>query len=109
MNAGLMAANVGAMAYYFIDPSLTAGLSMLGATTAMSAIMGVTLTMAIGGTYIFPVLFFVSCILIEENFILVKYLLSYTCDGSSVFRILTYYYKNTNLFVNIAIISGVIC
>lgn len=49
LNAGLMTANVGAMAYYFIDPSLTAGLSMLGATTTLSAIMGVTLTMAIGG------------------------------------------------------------
>lgn len=49
LNAGLLAANVGAMAYYFIDPSLTAGLSMLGATTTLSAVMGVTLTMAIGG------------------------------------------------------------
>ncbi|KAK7073719.1 hypothetical protein SK128_014375 [Halocaridina rubra] len=49
LNASLLAANVGAMAYYFIDPSMTAGLSMLGATTTMSTIMGVTLTMAIGG------------------------------------------------------------
>lgn len=49
LNGGLMAANVGAMAYYFIDPSLAGGLSMLGSTSALSAIMGVTLTMAIGG------------------------------------------------------------
>lgn len=49
LNASLLAANVGAMAYYFIDPSLNAGLSMLGATTTLSAVMGVTLTMAIGG------------------------------------------------------------
>merc|ERR1712142_421174 len=49
LNAGLLAANVGAMGYYFYDPSLTAGLSMLGTTTTLSAVMGVTLTMAIGG------------------------------------------------------------
>ncbi|KAK8750871.1 hypothetical protein OTU49_015035 [Cherax quadricarinatus] len=49
LNAGLLAANVGAMGYYMVDPSLTVGLSMLGATTTMSALMGVTLTVAIGG------------------------------------------------------------
>jgi len=49
LNAGLLAANIGAMGYYFYDPSLTAGLSMLGTTTTLSAVMGVTLTMAIGG------------------------------------------------------------
>lgn len=49
LNSGLLAANVGAMAYYMMDSSLVGGLSMLGATTAMSAIMGVTLTVAIGG------------------------------------------------------------
>merc|ERR550519_2568886 len=37
------------MAYYLVDPSFAAGLSMLGTTTSLSAIMGVTLTMAIGG------------------------------------------------------------
>ena len=49
MNLGLLGANVAAGAYYFIDPSLNAGVSMLGATTALSTVMGVTLTMAIGG------------------------------------------------------------
>jgi NAD(P) transhydrogenase len=49
LNAGLMAGNVGAMIWYFMDPSMNVGLSMLGATTALSTIMGVTLTMAIGG------------------------------------------------------------
>merc|ERR1719402_448275 len=49
LNAGLLAANVGAMGYYFYDPSLNASLSMLGTTTTLSAVMGVTLTMAIGG------------------------------------------------------------
>ena len=44
-----MLANIGAMGYYFYDPSMAAGLSMLGATTALSTIMGVTLTAAIGG------------------------------------------------------------
>ena len=41
--------NVAAMGYYFIDPSMTAGLTCLGTTTTLSTIMGVTLTMAIGG------------------------------------------------------------
>ncbi|XP_076029477.1 NAD(P) transhydrogenase, mitochondrial-like [Oratosquilla oratoria] len=49
INSGLMAANIGAMALYFADPSLNVGLSMLGATTALSTVMGVTLTVAIGG------------------------------------------------------------
>lgn len=44
-----MLGNVGAMVYYFMDPSFTAGMSMLGTTTALSTIMGVTLTAAIGG------------------------------------------------------------
>lgn len=45
----MLAGNVGAMAYYFIDPSMTAGLGMLGTTAALSTAMGVTLTAAIGG------------------------------------------------------------
>merc|ERR1711963_833392 len=49
LNAGLMAANVGAMGYFLYDPSFTTGISMLGTTTALSSVMGVTLTMAIGG------------------------------------------------------------
>lgn len=49
LNAGLLAANVGAMGWYMMDPTLNVGLSMLGTTTALSAVMGVTLTMAIGG------------------------------------------------------------
>ncbi|KAK2721045.1 hypothetical protein QYM36_003357 [Artemia franciscana] len=49
LNAGLLLANIGAMGYYFYDPSMATGLSMLGATTALSTTMGVTLTAAIGG------------------------------------------------------------
>jgi len=49
LNTGLMAGNVAAMSYFFMDPSLMAGISCLGTTTALSTIMGVTLTMAIGG------------------------------------------------------------
>ena len=37
------------MAYYLADPAFTTGISMLGSVTALSGIMGVTLTMAIGG------------------------------------------------------------
>merc|ERR1711950_93753 len=49
LNAGLLAANVGAMGYFLMDPSMMSGLSMLGTTAGLSSIMGVTLTMAIGG------------------------------------------------------------
>ncbi|XP_021950166.1 NAD(P) transhydrogenase, mitochondrial [Folsomia candida] len=49
LNAGLLAGNVGAMGYYFMDPSFEAGLGMLGTTAGLSTIMGITLTAAIGG------------------------------------------------------------
>merc|ERR1712038_418787 len=49
LNGGLLAANVGAMGYFLMDPSFGVGISMLGTTAALSSIMGVTLTMAIGG------------------------------------------------------------
>merc|ERR1712038_929459 len=49
LNAGLLAANVGAMGYFMVDPSMSVGLGMLGTTAALSGVMGVTLTMAIGG------------------------------------------------------------
>jgi len=44
-----MAANVGAMGLFMVDPGYTTGLAMLGTTASLSAVMGVTLTMAIGG------------------------------------------------------------
>ncbi|KAG8234668.1 hypothetical protein J437_LFUL006557 [Ladona fulva] len=51
LNSSLLAGNVAAMAYYFLGPQATStvGLSMLGTTAALSSIMGVTLTAAIGG------------------------------------------------------------
>ncbi|KAH6927593.1 hypothetical protein HPB50_006129 [Hyalomma asiaticum] len=49
LNSSLLAANVAAMAYYFMDDSLTAGLGCLGTTAALSTLMGFTLTSAIGG------------------------------------------------------------
>lgn len=49
LNSGLMAGNVAAMVYYLMSSSNLAGLSCLGATSALSMIMGVTLTAAIGG------------------------------------------------------------
>merc|ERR1712045_488362 len=49
INGGLLAANVGAMGYFLITPELSVGLGMLGTTAALSSVMGVTLTMAIGG------------------------------------------------------------
>merc|ERR1712226_887321 len=49
LNGGLLAANVGAMGYFLMDPSFGMGMGMLGTTAALSSVMGVTLTMAIGG------------------------------------------------------------
>nr|XP_048707008.1 NAD(P) transhydrogenase, mitochondrial isoform X1 [Caretta caretta] len=49
LNAGLLAASIGGMIPYMIDPSYTTGLTCLGSVSALSAIMGVTLTAAIGG------------------------------------------------------------
>ena len=44
-----MATNVGAMGYFMYSNDPTIGLACLGTTTALSSIMGVTLTAAIGG------------------------------------------------------------
>lgn len=49
LNSGLLAANIAAMGYFLADPNFNVGISMLGTTSALSAVMGVTLTMAIGG------------------------------------------------------------
>lgn len=49
INAGLLAGNVGAMGAFYMAGSMSEGLGLLGATSAMSAAMGVTLTAAIGG------------------------------------------------------------
>jgi len=49
LNASLMAANVGAMGYFLYDPTFATGCAMLGTTATLSGVMGVTLTMAIGG------------------------------------------------------------
>ncbi|KAI5096484.1 NAD(P) transhydrogenase, mitochondrial, partial [Silurus meridionalis] len=49
LNASLMAASVGGIVPYMMDPSYTMGLTCLGSVSALSAIMGVTLTAAIGG------------------------------------------------------------
>merc|ERR1711931_12388 len=49
LNAGLLAANAGAMGYFLMTPELGMGMGMLGTTAALSSLMGVTLTMAIGG------------------------------------------------------------
>eukprot|EP00064_Thunnus_orientalis_P004856 superscaffoldBa00000458_g4869 len=49
LNASLMAACVGGMVPYMMDPSYTTGITCLGSVSALSAVMGVTLTAAIGG------------------------------------------------------------
>uniref|UniRef100_A0A8C1IE78 proton-translocating NAD(P)(+) transhydrogenase n=1 Tax=Cyprinus carpio TaxID=7962 RepID=A0A8C1IE78_CYPCA len=49
LNASLMAASVGGMIPYMLDPSYPTGLTCLGSVSALSAVMGLTLTAAIGG------------------------------------------------------------
>ncbi|XP_061409393.1 LOW QUALITY PROTEIN: NAD(P) transhydrogenase, mitochondrial [Lethenteron reissneri] len=49
LNATLMAASVGTLVPFMLDPSYATGLTCLGTVSALSAVMGVTLTAAIGG------------------------------------------------------------
>ncbi|KAJ8287297.1 hypothetical protein GJAV_G00049960 [Gymnothorax javanicus] len=49
LNASLMAASVGGLVPYMLDPSYTTGITCLGSVSALSAVMGLTLTAAIGG------------------------------------------------------------
>jgi len=49
INAGLMALNVGGMGLYLATDSPALNLSLLGLTAVSSSVMGVTLTVAIGG------------------------------------------------------------
>lgn len=49
LNSGLLLASIGSGGYLFYDASMMGGLGALGSTAALSAIMGVTLTSAIGG------------------------------------------------------------
>ncbi|PWA26732.1 hypothetical protein CCH79_00000814 [Gambusia affinis] len=49
LNATLMAASIGGMVPYMLDPSYTTGMTCLGSVSVLSAVMGVTLTAAIGG------------------------------------------------------------
>ncbi len=53
LNLSMMLGNVGAMGYYMYSPDSTVGLAMLGTTTALSGVMGLTLTSAIGGEVFF--------------------------------------------------------
>jgi NAD(P) transhydrogenase len=49
INGGLLAGNALAMGAFYMEPTLNGGLGLLGATSVMSTVMGVTLTAAIGG------------------------------------------------------------
>lgn len=49
LNASLLASNAGALAWYLSTVDTQTGLALLGTTTALSSLMGVTLTSAIGG------------------------------------------------------------
>jgi len=49
LNAGLALSNVAALAWYLNTTETTTGLALLGGTTVLSSLMGVTLTSAIGG------------------------------------------------------------
>lgn len=51
LNASMGLGNVGAMAAYMSSTDPTLMMGMLGATTALSSTLGVTLTAAIGGEH----------------------------------------------------------
>ena len=48
MNLAMLLGNVGAMSMFLKSGDYNTGMAMLGTTTALSSIMGITLTMAIG-------------------------------------------------------------
>ena len=52
LNFSMLLGNIGAMGWFMTNDTSAVGLSMLGVTTSLSSIMGVTLTMAIGGKII---------------------------------------------------------
>lgn len=52
LNGALLAGNVGALGTYMYSTDFGTGMSMLGTTVGLSSLMGVTLTMAIGGKII---------------------------------------------------------
>lgn len=49
LNLSMFLTNVGAMAYYMTNPGYSMDMAMLSTTAALSSVMGVTLTSAIGG------------------------------------------------------------
>ncbi|XP_067888846.1 NAD(P) transhydrogenase, mitochondrial-like [Heterodontus francisci] len=49
LNASLLAASAGSIVPYMIDPSYATGIACLGSVSALSVVMGVMLTAAIGG------------------------------------------------------------
>lgn len=49
LNGGMLAANFAALIYYMTVHDYSVNLAMLGTTAALSSVMGVTLTCAIGG------------------------------------------------------------
>lgn len=51
INSCLLSANFAALGIYMSTQNEMLGLSMLGTTSALSSLMGVTLTMAIGGKF----------------------------------------------------------
>lgn len=53
INSALLAGNGGALALYMTSDDFATGLGMLGTTAGLSSLMGVTLTMAIGGMFFF--------------------------------------------------------
>ncbi|PIO72221.1 NAD(P) transhydrogenase beta subunit [Teladorsagia circumcincta] len=54
INSGLLAGNIGALGVYMASDDFATGLGMLGTTAGLSSLMGVTLTMAIGGKASYP-------------------------------------------------------
>lgn len=68
LNAGMAAGTVGAMVPYMMSNDMTLGLSMLGVTSSLSAIMGVTLTSAIGGPILSFIFYFFYIFLLVINF-----------------------------------------
>lgn len=105
LNSSLLAGNIGALSYFFYDPSLVAGLASLGTVSALSATMGVTLTAAIGGNFYFlsnvvsstPVVVFINKIYLWSHIAFqnqkVIQVVVHKFGNVKSLRMINYYYK----------------
>ena len=95
INGGLALANIGTMTAFMSSHDYNLGMAMLGATTGLSSIMGITLTMAIGGLVIDFQFIIFACGLLSS----IMYAILTGADMPVVITVLNSYSGITFLFI----------